>query len=69
MQYTKAQNFILNCAIFWLELINQKTFEMKFFKRVYLTYLVIFHLKVIICQNVNLPHTTPICVQMHFVFH
>jgi hypothetical protein len=31
-------------------------FEMKIKKMPHLTYLVIFHLKVIICRNVNLQH-------------
>jgi len=32
-------------------------FEMKILKMTHLAYLVIFHLKAIVCQNVNLPHT------------
>ncbi len=36
---------------------SQKMFEMKILKMTHLTYLVIFHLKVIVCQNVNLTHT------------
>jgi len=39
------------------ELINQKMFEMKIEKMAHLTYFIIFHLKMIVCQNVNLPHT------------
>jgi hypothetical protein len=39
------------------ELISQKMFEMKILKITHLTYLIIFHLKVIVFQNVNLPHT------------
>jgi hypothetical protein len=31
-------------------------FEMEIFKMVHLIFLVIFHLKVIFCQNFNLPH-------------
>ncbi len=42
---------------FGFELVNQKLIEMKILKMSHLTYLVIFHLKVIVCQNVNLPHT------------
>ncbi len=41
---------------FGFELINQKIFEMKILKMTHFTYLVIFHMKVIVCQNVNLPH-------------
>jgi hypothetical protein len=38
--------------------INQlKNFEMKFLKMAHLTYLVIFHLEMIICQIFNLSHT------------
>ncbi len=47
----------LDCTRFGLELVNQKMFEIEFLKMIHLTYLVIFHLKVIICQNVNLQHT------------
>jgi len=32
-------------------------FEMKIEKIAHLTYIVIFHLKVIVCQNVSLPQT------------
>jgi hypothetical protein len=32
-------------------------FEMKIFKMTHFTYLVIFHLKVIVCQNANLLDT------------
>jgi hypothetical protein len=52
---------------FEFELVNQKMFEMKILKMTNLIYLVIFHLKMIIYQNVNLPHIcghhpkTPIC--------
>ncbi len=42
---------------FGFELVNQKMFEIKIQKMKHLTYLVIFHLKVIVCQNVNLSHT------------
>jgi hypothetical protein len=42
---------------FGFELVNQKMFKMKILKIAHLTYIVIFHLKVIVCQNVNLPHT------------
>jgi hypothetical protein len=47
----------LDCTRFGFELLNQKMLEMKILKMAHLTYLVIFHLKVIIFQNVNLPHT------------
>jgi hypothetical protein len=47
----------LDCTRFGFELLNQKMLEMKFFKMAHLTYFVIFHLKVIIFENVNLPHT------------
>jgi hypothetical protein len=47
----------LDCTRFGFELVNQEMFEMKILKMNHLTYLVIFHLKVIVCQNVNLPHT------------
>jgi hypothetical protein len=53
---------------FWFELVNQKMLEMKILKMANFTYLVIFHLKMIICQNVNLslayghhPKKTLIC--------
>ncbi len=41
---------------FGFELINKKMFEIEFKKMVYLTYVVIFQIKMIVCQNVNLPH-------------
>jgi hypothetical protein len=47
----------VDCTKFGFELVSQKMFEMKLKKITHLTYLVIFHLKVIVCQNVNLPHT------------
>jgi hypothetical protein len=47
----------LNYIKFGFELVNYKMFEMKIKKITHLTYLVIFHLNVIVCQNVNLPHT------------
>jgi hypothetical protein len=47
----------LDYTRFGFELVNQKLFEMRIKKITHLIYLVIFHLKVIICQNVNLPHT------------
>ncbi len=46
----------LECTRFGFELVSQKMFEMKILKMNHFTYLVIFHLKVIVCQNVNLPH-------------
>jgi hypothetical protein len=49
--------FFLDGTRFGLELVNQKMFEMKISKMAHLTYLVIFHLKIIVCQNINLPHT------------
>jgi len=55
----------LDCTRFGFELVNQKMFEMKIWKMSHLTYLVIFHLKVIVCQNVNLPHTYGHCPQKH----
>jgi hypothetical protein len=48
---------LLDCTNFAFELFNQKMFEMNFFQMTHLTYLVIFHLKMTICQNVKLPHT------------
>jgi hypothetical protein len=47
----------LDCTRFGFELINQKVFEMKILSFSHLTYLVIFHLKMIVYQNVNLSHT------------
>jgi hypothetical protein len=38
------------------ELVNQKMFNMKNLKITHITYFIIFHLKTIVCQNVNLPH-------------
>jgi hypothetical protein len=55
----------LDCIKFGLELLSQKMFEVKFFKMTHLTYFVIFHLKVIVYQNVNLPHTYGHCPQKH----
>ncbi len=46
-----------------LELINQKMFQN--LKMTHLTYLVILHLKVIVCENVNLPHTYGHCLKKH----
>jgi hypothetical protein len=45
----------LNCTRFGFELVIQKMSKMKILKTTHLTYLVIFHLKVIACPNVNLP--------------
>jgi hypothetical protein len=45
----------LDYTRFGFELIKQKMYKMKILKITHLTYLVIFHLKVIVCQNVNLP--------------
>ncbi len=47
----------LDCIKFGFELVNQKISEMKIKKITDLTYFVIFHLKMIVCQNVNLTHT------------
>jgi hypothetical protein len=55
----------LDCIKIGFELISQKKFEMKFKKLIHFTYLVIFHLKVIVCQNVNLSHTYCHCPQKH----
>jgi hypothetical protein len=49
--------FFFDNIRFWFELVNQKMLKMKIFKMAHLTYLVIFHLKMIICHNVNLSHT------------
>ncbi len=46
----------LDYTRFGFELVSQKMFEMKILKMTHFTYLVIFHLKMIVCQNVNLPH-------------
>jgi hypothetical protein len=47
----------LDYTRYGFELVNQKMFEMKILKMTHLTYLVIFHSKIIVCQYVNLPHT------------
>jgi len=47
----------LDYTRFEFELVNQKMFEIKILKMTHLIYLVIFHLKMIIYQNINLPHT------------
>jgi hypothetical protein len=47
----------LDYTKFGFELVSQKTFEINFFKMTHLTYIVIFHLKVIVCQIFNLPQT------------
>jgi hypothetical protein len=47
----------LDCTRFRFELISQTMFEMKILKITHLTYLITFHLKMKVCQNVNLPHT------------
>jgi hypothetical protein len=60
MVYMQYNAILFLCGLhfsFSFQLINQKMFEMKIQKMAHLTYLVIFHLKVIVCQNVNLPHT------------
>jgi hypothetical protein len=36
--------------------MNEKQFEIIFLKMVHLTYIVIFHFKMIIYQNINLSH-------------
>ncbi len=50
---------------FGFEILDQKKFEMKNLKMTCLTYLVIFHLKLIVDQNVNLSHTYGHCLQNH----
>jgi hypothetical protein len=47
----------LDYTRFGVELIGQEMFEMKILKMTHFTYLVIFNLKMIVCQNINLPHT------------
>ncbi len=47
----------LDYTRFGFELVSQKMSEMKILKITHFTYLVIFHLKMIVCQNVNLSHT------------
>jgi len=59
MVYVIFKNLFLfiNCIKSWFELVNQKTFEMKFFKMAHITFLVTFHnLKMIVYQNFNLPY-------------
>ncbi len=53
----------LDYTKFEFKLVNQKMFEMKILKMTHLTYLLIFHVKMIVCQNVNLPHTYGPCPQ------
>jgi hypothetical protein len=53
--------FFLDNTRFGFELVNQKMFEMKISKMAHFTYLVIFHLKMIVCQNINFPHTYGYC--------
>ncbi len=53
--------FFLDNTRFRFELVNQKMFEMKISKMAHFTYLVIFHLKMIVCQNINFPHTYGYC--------
>jgi hypothetical protein len=55
----------LDSISFLFELVNQKPFERKKFKMAHLTYFVIFHLKVIVCQNVKLPHIYDHCAKKH----
>ncbi len=50
---------------FRFELVNQKMFEIKILKMTHLTYLVVFRLKVIVYQNVNLSHTYGLCPKKH----
>jgi hypothetical protein len=50
--YLQSMFLVLNYINIWFELIIQKTFEMKIFK---MAHIVIFHLKMIVCQNFNLP--------------
>jgi hypothetical protein len=47
----------LDYTRFGFKLLNQKMFEIKILKMTHLTYIVIFQLKMIVYQNVNLPHT------------
>ncbi len=57
MQYYKTHFFFLDCTKFSFELVNQKTFEINNVFLSHLIYFAIFHLKVIVYQNFNLPHT------------
>ncbi len=52
MEYNKTCSFF-KFHYFWFELFNQKTFEMKILKMAHVTFLVIFHLKVSVCQKNN----------------
>jgi predicted N-acetyltransferase YhbS len=55
----------LDYTRFGFELVNQNMFEMKILKMTRFTYFVIFHLKMIVCQNVNLSHTYDHCFENH----
>jgi hypothetical protein len=50
------------------ELVNQKMFKMEFSKMAHLTFLVIYHLKVIVCQNFNLSHTYSYCLEKNHLW-
>ncbi len=50
MEYNKTCS-CFKFHYFWFELFNKKTLEMKILKIAHLTFLVIFHLKVIVCQK------------------
>jgi hypothetical protein len=50
--------FYKNYNRFWFELINQEKFEMKLLKNGPPHIYFIFHLKVIDCQDFNLPQCT-----------
>jgi hypothetical protein len=57
--------YILASIKFGFEVINQKMFEMKIEKMAHLAYFIIFQLKMIVCQNVNLLHTCGHCFEKH----
>jgi len=57
--------FIWDYTKLGFELVSQKMSEMKLNRITHLTYLVMFHLKVIVYQNVNLLHSYGLNPQKH----
>jgi hypothetical protein len=49
--------FCFKLHYFLFELFNFFLFEMEFLKMAHFIFLAMFHLKMILCQNFNLPHT------------
>jgi hypothetical protein len=63
MQYNGTCFLFYTTLGFVLNYSTKKHLKRNFKKWLHLTFLVIFHLKMIICQNFNLPHIYGHCLE------